>query len=192
MSKGAQKNFAEFAGSIGDNWESRKDSYNDAFFKESVAKAIVFRATEKLVTDQAWYTGGYRANTVAYAIAKSAYDMRERGSVLNFETIWKTQVVLVALRDALIVSPAAVHSVIVQPPVSGQNVTEWAKQQACWKRVMDMEVAWPVSINEILVSKSDGDSGSRTSRSDRKMISGIEAQSAALRAGTEFWSNAYN
>ena len=67
MSKGAQKNFAEFARSIGDNWESRKDSYNDAFFKESVAKAIVFRATEKLVTDQAWYTGGYRANIVAYA-----------------------------------------------------------------------------------------------------------------------------
>ena len=128
---------------------------------------------------------------MAYAIAKFAYDMRERGNVLNFETVWKAQVVPVALRDALIVSSAAVHSVIVQPPVSGQNVTEWAKQQACWKRVMAMEVVWPAGIDEILVSKSDADSGSRTSRSDRKMISGIEAQSAALRAGTEFWSNVY-
>ena len=35
-------------------------------------------ATERLVSEQPWYQGGYRANIVAYAIAKVAYDVVAR------------------------------------------------------------------------------------------------------------------
>ena len=42
------------------------------YFREAVTKAIVFRAVERLVSEQPWYQGGYRANVVAYAIAKLA------------------------------------------------------------------------------------------------------------------------
>jgi hypothetical protein len=66
VSRGAQKNFAHFALNIGREWTKNPDEFNEAFFRESIAKAIIFRATEKLVTEQSWYQGGYRANIVAY------------------------------------------------------------------------------------------------------------------------------
>lgn len=58
VARGAQKNFVEFAKQIGEAWETRKDDYNEAFFRQCVAKAIIFRETEQIVSDQSWYTGG--------------------------------------------------------------------------------------------------------------------------------------
>ncbi len=48
--------------------EYRPDDFNEGWYREAVGKAIVFKATERIVTDQSWYEGGYRANIVAYAI----------------------------------------------------------------------------------------------------------------------------
>ena len=56
-----------------------RTTFNEAWYREALAKAIVFKATERLVADQPWYQGGYRANIVAYAIAKIAHDTREHG-----------------------------------------------------------------------------------------------------------------
>src|SRR5262249_15245596 len=66
---GAQKNFARYAGRIGKEWSKSADSFNEFYFRRAIARAIIFRSTEKLVSEQPWYNGGYRANIVAYAIA---------------------------------------------------------------------------------------------------------------------------
>ena len=66
VSKGAQKNFAEFAKDIGDAWTKREAVYDELWFKRLVAKAIVFRRLETEVPKQPWYEGGYRANVVTY------------------------------------------------------------------------------------------------------------------------------
>ena len=84
VSLGAQKNFAAFARRIGEKWKAAPDDFNEAWYREAVAKAIIFKATERLVTDQPWYQGGYRANIVAHAIAKTAHDAREKGRAVNF------------------------------------------------------------------------------------------------------------
>ena len=84
VSLGAQKNFGAFARRIGSQWKTAPDDFNEAWYREAVAKAIVFKATERLVTDQRWYKGGYRANIVAHALGKMARDVRERGSSGRF------------------------------------------------------------------------------------------------------------
>ena len=79
VSKGAQKNFADFASFIGDEWDKiRSDDFNEMYYREAVAKVIVFRSVEQLVTEQPWYQGGYRANVVAHTIAKLAHDVAQR------------------------------------------------------------------------------------------------------------------
>ena len=189
VARGAQKNFVEFAKHIGESWEARKDDYNEAFFRECVAKAIIFRETEQIVSDQPWYTGGgSRAPIVAYAIAKLAHDIARRTDAVNFELVWRMQALPKALRTALEVATAAVNSVITQPSVASQSITEWAKQPACWKRVQDLTVEWPDDIDGALVMKADNDGDRWSARLEKKMIGGIEAQSMAVRAGHAFWS----
>ena len=129
VSGGAQKNFADFAASIGREWNSNSDGFNEMFYREAVAKAIVFRSVEKLVTEQPWYQGGYRANVVAYAIAKLAYDISQRGESINFDRIWRAQGVSAGLQEALVVAAKAARDVIVDSPESMRNVTEWANSK---------------------------------------------------------------
>ena len=91
VSLGAQKNFADFARGIGSAWKKDVNRFSEMWYRELVAKAIIFRATEWIVSRQPWYQGGYRANIVAYAIAKLAYDVAGMKRSVDFEAIWKRQ-----------------------------------------------------------------------------------------------------
>ena len=189
VSKGAQKNFADFASFIGVEWNRHPDDFNEMYYREAVAKAIIFRSVERLVPQQPWYQGGYRANVVAYAISKLAHDVARRGESINFERIWQAQEISRGLRDAFAVSAKAVHDVIVDPPVGMRNVTEWAKQQACWHRAMSLHVAWPESLETELVSSSERGEVKRHAVKDQQMLNGIEAQTVVVQAGSALWSD---
>src|SRR3546814_15628838 len=57
---GSQKNFARYAARIGSEWEKSSDAFNEFYFKRAVARGLIFRATERIVSAQPWYNGGYR------------------------------------------------------------------------------------------------------------------------------------
>jgi hypothetical protein len=187
VSRGAQKNFAHFAEHVGKAWAAEPDVFNEAFYRHAVAKAIVFRTTEDLVTKQSWYQGGYRANIVAYAIAKLAHDVEQRGSSVNFDAIWRTQAVSPNLHHALVLSAESVKDVIIDPPTGVKNVTEWAKRQACWSRVASLQIAWPRSFLDELLTGSEQRSLARDAVKEQRVLNGIEAQSAVVRAGGGTW-----
>ena len=190
VSRGAQKNFAAFAQRIGQQWKTAPDHFNEAWYREAVAKAIVFRATERLVTDQPWYQGGYRANIVAYAIAKTAHDVGEGEQAVDFQDIWRRQALPPAMESALVVVAESVHDVLVAPPAGISNVTEWAKKQACWKRVSELVVAWPRPFLDGLISTADRGDEARSARREQRELNSVEAQIVVVRAGPAFWADA--
>lgn len=187
VSKGAQKNFAHFADAIGKEWAKQPDDFNETFYRHAVAKAIVFRAAERLVTEQPWYQGGYRANVVAYAIAKLAYVVAAMNLSVDFDSIWRKQKVSGAMERAIVVAARDVYKIITDPPSGISNVTEWAKQQACWARVMGIEVDWPKEWLEELIGKDEVKSQKLAAVKDQRMLNGIEAQTMVVRAGGQFW-----
>jgi len=70
-----------------------------------------------------------------------------------------------------------------------RNVTEWAKQQACWAKVELLNVDWPVGLGEDLVGRAEKRERERSGRQDQKLLNGIEAQSAVVNAGHQFWQD---
>ena len=190
VSLGAQRNFAAFAQRIGQEWSKAPDNFNEGWYREAVAKAIVFRSTERLVSDQPWYQGGYRANIVAYAIAKTAYDIRERGCAVDFRKIWRQQAPSPVMKEALAAVAEAVHDDLISPPAGISNVTEWAKQQACWMRVRELVIAWAPAFLDDLISTAERRDAERHARRDQRELNGIEAQIAVVTAGQGFWSEA--
>ena len=190
VSLGAQKNFAAFARRVGQEWNKAPDNFNEGWYRNAVAKAIVFKATERLVSDQAWYQGGYRANIVAYAIAKIAHDVKRRGRAVDFARIWRRQSPGPAMEEAIVTVAEAVHEVLVSPPDGISNVTEWAKRQACWSRVSGLGVEFPSSFLEDLISTEERRESERSARRDQRELNGMEAQIAVVTAGPEFWEEA--
>ena len=192
VSLGAQKNFAYFAQDIAKAWRSSKAQFGEAYFREVVAKAIVFKRTERIVSAQAWYEGGYRANIVAYAIAKLAYDVGEKGRAVDFERIWRDQDVSRAMEAALAQAGKTAYGVLTKPPEGMSNVTEWAKKQACWDRVRSSSAPLSPAFVAELLSLDEQQERRRTARRGQRQLDGIEAQMAVVNAGGKFWREVTN
>ena len=187
---GAQKNFAIFARQIGQAWKKNSNDLNESWYREAIAKAIVFKATERLVSEQSWYQGGYRANIVAYAIAKIAHDVDERERAVDFQAIWRRQEPSPAIKGALTTAAEAVHDVLINPAPGISNVTEWAKKQACWERVRRLTFSWPRPFLDELISVEERKDADRGARRDQRELNDIEAQVAVVKAGPAFWAEA--
>lgn len=190
VSRGAQKNFAEFAKLVGKRWQEDSDQFNELYFKSAIARAIVFRQTESVVSSQSWYNGGYRAQVVAHTLSKLAEMVREAGKSLDFLAIWQRQGLSPALNDALVVIATAVHDVVTDPPAGVSNVTEWAKKTACWDRVRDLKIPFPNTLSAELVSREVVNEAGRDAKKVQKIDNAIEAQAKVLDLGGEFWASA--
>jgi hypothetical protein len=188
VSTGAQKNFAQFAERVGKEWSEHSDHFNEASFREAIAKAIIFKATETIVSGRPWYDGAYRANIVAYAIAKLAADVKKKGKGINFDVVWRAQQVPEVLKEALTISADSVRLTIAEPPTGFvQNVTEWAKKVACWQRVEALEVKWPNELRSTLLDWDDLKRNSAEGVKEQKMLNGIQAQTLVVNAGPILW-----
>lgn len=187
VSMGAQKNLAEFVHAVGTKWKGDAPEFNERYFHHAVAKIIVFRRTERLVSNEDWYTGGYRANIVAYALSKLASDARAKGLVVDFDGIWKKQGVSPAMERAITLAAKHARASITDTPGNISNVTEWAKRRGCWDRFSEVEVNWPQSwLNELLTPGQER-SERKLARREQKDWSEIEAQTAVCIQGNEFW-----
>lgn len=129
VSLGAQKNFTAFMVSLQE--QKPGDVSGDvAYFQRLVAKAILWRRTERIVSAQNF--GGYRANIVAYAIAKLSH---ATGQQLDLDRIWQQQELDEPLRDALAELSHMVFELLTADDRPVGNVTEWAKREECWDRL---------------------------------------------------------
>ena len=118
VSEGAQKNFHKFMLRL----KERKGFVPDeAYYRNLIAKAILFRRTEKLVQQQQY--GGYRANIVTYTLAFLSHKTAQR---IDLERIWKEQGLTPALEAEIVAVSRFVQKLIVNPP-GGANVSEWCK-----------------------------------------------------------------
>ena len=129
VSKGAQKNFADYMIRAGSRTQLPVDR---EFFERLVAKAILFRNAERIIQQQKF--GGYRANLVTYTLALISHATGQR---IDLQKIWNQQSLSDAIERTITEVSHGVHAVITDPP-GGRNITEWCKSESCWKRVRDI------------------------------------------------------
>lgn len=189
--KGAEKSFVEFANRISKEWadENRRLVYGDDWFKGAVARVILFKTTEGLVSSAPWYDGGYRAQIVAYTLARLAQLARDAsdGGTIDWSRIWAAQSADEVLRQQVLVIADAMASVLRSPPLAGQNIGEWAKQQACRKRAMETEVGEIACFRARLVGREDRKAARRAAREDGKVDRGVEAITEVMQKDALFW-----
>ncbi|MGH9917193.1 MAG: AIPR family protein, partial [Pyrinomonadaceae bacterium] len=189
VSLGAQKNFLAFARWVGEQWTQSDADFNDEFFRNAVAKAIVFRHTERMVTRQPWYQHGYRANIVAYTVAFLTSLIRSKapGMTVDLRRVWAGQGVSPNLDSQLALIAKAAFDVIVSPSLGVQNVTEWCKKEICWQHVGESDVRLTKAFVQELVDEGEMQAAKKDARVQRKVHSGIEAQTTVVNLGSTYW-----
>lgn len=187
VSRGAQKNFAEFAKDIGETWSKNDAKFDELWYRRLISKAIVFRWLETEIPKQPWYEGGYRANIVTYAMAKIFHDANVEKQVLDLDAIWRRQSVSDALKQALLLAATEANDVITNPPAGVRNMSEWAKQQACWNGLKGRSLDYGPEFDGCLVLAENARANERDQRKKKREIDGIFAQSKVVNHGADFW-----
>lgn len=190
VSLGAQKNFLAFARWVGEEWKQSDADFNDEFFRNSVAKAIIFRHTERMVTRQPWYQHGYRANIVAYTVALLTWLIKSNapGMTVDLRRVWASQAVTENLDKQVVLIAKGAFDVIVSPSLGVQNVTEWCKKEVCWQRARESDVRLTPAFIRELVDEDEVKVVKKDARSQQQIHSGIEAQTTVVNLGGAYWS----
>lgn len=146
VSLGAEKNFVLFS----ERLDERPIDVDKDYCRRLVAKAILFRRTDKLVAKQAF--GGYKANIVTYTVAKLVHATRSR---IDLDRIWRDQDLSPALQNAVTDLSPLVQKILTSPPSGRTHVGEWTKRPECWAAVRDLEWVVPTDLEAELAAVDD-------------------------------------
>ena len=187
---GAQKNFAHFAHAIGKQWDKNDKAFSEEWFKDAIGKLIIFKKTERIVSDAAgsWYTGGLRAQTVCYAIAKLVRDVTDAGQSLDLRKLWTDQIPPDPLVVVLDRYAQAMHMHLLSPPAGSSNPSEWAKKKLCVDAAMAMDFEFLDPIAGILIDSGEQKTRIREGRKDQKLVDGVKAQADTATLGVAGWT----
>ena len=143
VSEGAQKNFKRFTQRIKERGGFNPDA---KYYADLIAKAILFRRTEKLVQSQNY--GGYRANIVTYTLSFLSKKTSQR---IDLDRIWREQQLTAHLEAEIINISALIHEYITNPP-GGANISEWCKNVKCWNTLAEKEYILSDVLQRELIS----------------------------------------
>ena len=184
VSLGAEKNFIKFTALLVDKGYPVVD---DDYFQRLVAKAIMFRAAEKLIGAQGY--GGFRAQIVTYTLAWLSHSTAQR---IDLERIWKEQKLSEALSDAITSVSKRANEHIVNPPPNRRNPGEWCKREECWEAFRKETIPLPRALaGELLDTSRPGAmmqsaSGAGSAAADPEVAQAIKR---VMEVQAETWFN---
>ena len=136
VSLGAQKNFERFMNELTDAEGQEGPAVDVAAYKQMIAKAIIFKATQKLMRPM--FTA-FRANVAAYTVSVLAYKTGDR---LDLDRIWQEQAISEGLREQVQVWAQEVNETL-HTSANGRMISEWAKKAECWDAVLAGRLSSP-------------------------------------------------
>jgi hypothetical protein len=146
VSKGAQKNFAEFTLRL----SARKGFVPDMlYFQQLVAKAIIFKTVDRILGEMK--VRAHKVNIVTYAMAWLSHRLKNG---IDLQKIWAEQAIDDQLYDLIAAICPGTQELILAS--EGRNVGEWCKSEACWSRMrgsdLGLSAHWKRVMNARLES----------------------------------------
>ncbi len=139
VSLGAQKCFDRFMSSMAPAEGDAPLPLPDvAAFKAMVAKAIIFKSTQKLVRPM---FQAFQANVAAYTVSLLAKTFGER---FDLERIWTRQTISQELLGQIGIWAREVNDVLHRT-AGGRMVSEWAKRPECREAVLGASFSEPAA-----------------------------------------------
>ena len=93
VKQGAQKNFVIMGDILSREYDKNPDDFEEPFFKDIVAKAILFKQTDSEINRAEWYKDdrGLKAETTTFTLAFLRHIFKKEKKDINLETIYKNQ-----------------------------------------------------------------------------------------------------
>tara|TARA_X000000950_G_scaffold273294_1_gene356921 strand:- start:1757 stop:3865 length:2109 start_codon:yes stop_codon:yes gene_type:complete len=133
---GQEKSFAMFAEETEKDWAKNEDNYNEKYFKDLIAKKILFNSTQRIIGNADWYkeNQGYRREKVVYTLSLLMELINSKSMIINFQQIWDKQEISDELSGFIERLSHHVSDFFNEAPnvIEMKNISEYAKKEKCW------------------------------------------------------------
>lgn len=191
VSRGKQALVKVFADDIKTQWAKSEAAYNTYYFKRVVALAIIFKATDEIIKQTAWYKEkhSYKANVIAYTMSVLFDYIRKnvKGFEVDFIRIWNQQELYPEMEQQLRVLCTQVYEYITRSDRLTENVTQWCKQARCWERAQKQQWNILPAFLKTLVEIEQLKSEEQTAKEERKVEAEMDALKYIMASGKEYW-----
>ncbi len=106
---------------------------------------------------------------------------------MDFSRVWALQAVPEPLVRQLDAIAEVMAQVLRNPPQAGQNISEWAKQQACRKRALETPVAMVAGFDDFVVARDEVRAANRERREEGRIDDGLARVTEVIELGAPFW-----
>lgn len=185
---GGEVNSVRFQVEMEKQWKTDQATFNESYFRDMIAKAIIFNTTRKSILRDDRYKerNGYLIQTVTYAFAKLVFEVQKLGLYLNYRHIWDRQELPNFLIDDIIEISFAVRKVLFLPNIG--NVETFCKKPECWDRIKELSYELSVSTKAFLVSKEDIRDEKKMAKKEQRFADGISLEVEVFNFGAEYWN----
>jgi len=139
---GAQKNLTELGMILVKEFEKNDSKFREPFYRDLIAKAILFKTTEKEISSSDWYKAekGLRAETVTYTISLLRHLLSKKKEDINLTRIYQNQKLSDSLISQIVDLGRQVREKINDTSFRDGmiNMSEFCKSQKTWNKFKDL------------------------------------------------------
>lgn len=193
VSRGSQASMREFANEIDKKWNKSDSFFNEYYYKKIIALTIIFKETEKIVSNEEWYkeVKSYRANIVTYTLAILFDYIKNnlKDFTFDFKKIWNNQKIYNSLEKQISIISKEVFDFITRDDRLTLNVTEWCKKEICWQRAQKEKWTITNEFLETLIEKENEKQEIKQEIKNRKVENELNLEIEVVKLGACYWRN---
>jgi hypothetical protein len=189
---GAEVNAVQFQAEMEVQWEKNNAYYNETFYRDLIAKAILFKTIEKTISGLDWYqeNKAYRAQLVTYTFAKFVYEVKKAGIAFNYKYIWdKQEVPNFLITDISLIAKLA-FDVFYDPDRPNTNIEVYCKRKPCWEALCQKPYSLSQQALDFMLDKQEIHSEQSDAKKDQRLTNELNLEIDIFNVGAEKWEAA--
>lgn len=159
VKRGAQANLKLLGQEILKEFEINEEDFGVAFYKDLVAKMILFRTADREIPASEWYKAekGLKAEVVTYTLALLRYSLLESDLDINLDRIYKQQALSKNLINYIVNLGKIVRDKITDPEFRGgiANPSEFCKSEKGWQKFKTLQIDFSKLDKNDLLTKDE-------------------------------------
>lgn len=191
VKKGAQANLKLLGAVIISEFEKNEDDFGAAFYKDLIAKMILFRETDSAIFRSDWYKAekGFKAEAVTYTLALLRYSLLEEGKDINLERIYQNQSVPESLMQFIVSLGEVVRNNITNPIFRGgvANPSEFCKSEKGWIRFQEMDLDLSSIVNADIISGDQIDDKEEEKKAINNVSKSVSDYDSVMQVSVKEW-----